>query len=147
MCTANFDFILYCYLLLCFTTGDACTFVHVHICAYISAIKFYLLRPNYLFTHTTLFNLSLIACFLTLTFSQSSVATYARSVGNFSNQFTANLPRNLPVKIVNRIRFDKVIAMSLWPHFFGLPCMNVVIGRIDCHLNLKDRVEEQCDTV
>jgi len=40
-------------------------------------------------------NLSLIACFLTLMFSQGSVATYGRSNEIFNNQFTANLSRNL----------------------------------------------------
>ena len=45
--------------------------------------------------------------------------TYARCGGNYSNQFTANLPRNLLVKkIVNRLRFDRIVAMSLWPHFW-----------------------------
>ena len=26
-------------------------------------------------------------------------------------------------KLVNRLIFDKMMAMSLWPHFFGIPCM------------------------
>jgi len=25
-------------------------------------------------------------------------------------------------KIVNRLRFDRIMAVSLWPHFFGPPC-------------------------
>ena len=38
---------------------------------------------------------------------------------------TANLPRNLPVKnfFLNRLRFDSIMVMSLWPHFFGPPCV------------------------
>ena len=28
------------------------------------------------------------------------------------------MPRNPPVKIVNRLRFDRIMAMSLWPRFF-----------------------------
>ena len=32
---------------------------------------------------------------------------------------TANLPKNLPVKnFFNRLRFDRIMVMSLWPHFF-----------------------------
>jgi len=48
------------------------------------------------------------------------VATYARCGGILNNDFTADLPRNLPVKkSENRLRFDRIMAMSLWPHFFG----------------------------
>ena len=51
------------------------------------------------------------------------VATYARSVGVFNNQFTANLPWSLPVKKnLNLLRFDQIMATSLWPHFFEPPC-------------------------
>ena len=32
---------------------------------------------------------------------------------------TANLPGNLPVKkFVNRLRFDRIMVMSLWPVFW-----------------------------
>jgi len=59
-------------------------------------------------------NLSLIACFSDINVSQGSVATYARSGRIFSNEFTANLPKNLSVKhFVNRLRFDTIIAVSL----------------------------------
>ena len=37
---------------------------------------------------------------------------------DFSMHLTANLPRNLPVK---RLRFDRIIVMSLWRPFFGAP--------------------------
>jgi len=51
------------------------------------------------------------------------VATYARIDGIFNNQFTANLQRNLLVKkIVNRLTFDRIMAVSLWPNFFGPLC-------------------------
>ena len=42
----------------------------------------------------------------------------------FNNQLTTNSPSNLPVKnrFLNRLRFDRVMAMSLWPHFLGPPC-------------------------
>ena len=54
--------------------------------------------------------------------SQGSVATYARTGGSFNNQFTNNLLRNLHWKdFVNRLRFERIMAMRLWPHFFGPP--------------------------
>ena len=37
---------------------------------------------------------------------------------------TANLPRNLAVKkFANRLRFDTIMVMSLWPRVFGPPCI------------------------
>jgi len=50
--------------------------------------------------------------------SQGSVVTYARSAEIINNQFTLNLPRNLPVIFLHRLRFDRIIATSLWPHRF-----------------------------
>jgi len=57
------------------------------------------------------------------------VATYAMSGGIFSNHFTANLPRNLPVNFFfeNRLRFDEIMAMSLWSRFFGPPCIGQLV--------------------
>ena len=43
-------------------------------------------------------NLSLMACFVDINVSQSSVATYARRGGMFNIHLTANLLRNLPVE-------------------------------------------------
>jgi len=40
---------------------------------------------------------------------------------------TANLPRNLPVKtVLNRLRFDRIMAMSLWPRFLAHPVCPIV---------------------
>ena len=51
------------------------------------------------------------------------VATYATCGGTFNIHLTANLPRNLPVNVFDRLRFDRIITVtSLWPHFFGPPC-------------------------
>ena len=41
-----------------------------------------------------------MACFADINVSQGSAATYARNAGITYNQFTANLPGNLPVKIL-----------------------------------------------
>ena len=42
------------------------------------------------------------------------MATYARSGGIAYNQFTANLPGNLPVKhLVNWLRSDRIMVTSL----------------------------------
>jgi len=65
-------------------------------------------------------NFSLIACFLTLMFHSVVMATYARSDMIFNNHFTTNLPVNLPVKkFVNLLRFDRIMAVSSWPHFLA----------------------------
>jgi len=51
--------------------------------------------------------------------SQSRVTKYAKSCGIISNRLTANLLRNLPVKKnENRLIFDRIMAMNLWPNFF-----------------------------
>ena len=44
--------------------------------------------------------------------------------GIFINRFSAKLPGHLPVNFFfkNRLRFDSIIATSLWPQFFGPPC-------------------------
>ena len=44
-------------------------------------------------------DLSLVACFADINVSQGSVATHARCGGIFNVYLTANLPRNLAVKI------------------------------------------------
>ena len=55
----------------------------------------------------------------------------ATTGGIFSNQFSANLPRNLLAKkFVNRLRFDRIIAMSLWPDFFGTHCMFIALHAV-----------------
>jgi len=55
--------------------------------------------------------------------SEGSVATYARNVEIFNNQLTANLPRSLLLKkIENRLRFDRIVAMSLWPRSWLTLC-------------------------
>jgi len=51
------------------------------------------------------------------------VATYAVCVGICSDQFTANLPKNLEVKkkFENRLSFDRIIAeivISFWPTLY-----------------------------
>ena len=64
-----------------------------------------------------------MTCFADINVSRGSVATYARCGGIFSIRLTIQFPRNLSVKkMLNRFRFDRFDAMSLWPHFFGPPC-------------------------
>jgi len=51
--------------------------------------------------------------------SAGSVATYAKYGWIFTDNFIANLPSNLPVKkCENGLRFDRIVAVSLWPHLF-----------------------------
>jgi len=93
--------------------------------------------PHLKYVATLLCNLSLIGCFLTLKFHKvvcGKLATYARSGGIFNNQLTANLPRNRTVKkFENRLKFARIIAVSLWPCFFDPPC----IVHVRMHVNMK----------
>ena len=68
-----------------------------------------------------------MACFADINVSQGSVATYTRSDGIFNTSLTTNLPRNLPVKKnnLNPLRFDRIMVMSLWHHFFGPSCITL----------------------
>ena len=59
----------------------------------------------------------------------------------FDIHLTANLLRNLPVKkTVNRLRFDRIMVMSLWPNFFAHPVNGaeryLFSNRIACLLQL-----------
>ena len=56
--------------------------------------------PYFKYVATLPCNLTFMACFADINVSQGSVATYARNAGITYNQFTANLPGNLPVKIL-----------------------------------------------
>jgi len=43
-------------------------------------------------------------------------------VGFLMSVYLQIYPRNIPVKcFLNRLRFDRIMVMSLWPHFFGPP--------------------------
>jgi len=78
--------------------------------------------PHLKYVATLPCNLSLMACFPDINVSQGSVATYARYGGIFNIHLTANLSRNLPLKkFVNRLRFDRIMVMSLWPRFLAHP--------------------------
>jgi len=70
-----------------------------------------------------------MACFADINIKQGSVETYARCGGIFNIHFTANLLRNLPVKkLVNRLRIERIIVMSLSPRFLAHPV--VVLRRL-----------------
>jgi len=59
-----------------------------------------------------------MGCFGDINVSDGSVATYARCGGTFNILLTANLPGNHPVNFLNRLRFDRIMVMSLWPPFW-----------------------------
>ena len=63
-----------------------------------------------------------MACYADINVSQGSVAIYARRGGIFNIHLTANLSGNLPLIFFNRLRFDRIMAMSLWPRCFDPPC-------------------------
>jgi len=93
-----------------------------------SAINLFLIRllktsPNLKYVATLPCNLSLMACSANINVSPGGgVATYARCDATFNIHLTANLPRNLPVKrILHRLRFDRIMVVSLCPRFFAHP--------------------------
>jgi len=56
-------------------------------------------------------------------FSQGSVATYARNGGIFSNQLTANLPRNLSVKkLCKSVKIRQSCGLEFVASLFGPLC-------------------------
>jgi len=67
-------------------------------------------------------SLSLMAYFAGINVSQGNVATHARCRGIFNTCLTANLPGNLLVNFFNRLRFNRIVAKSLWPSFFSPLC-------------------------
>ena len=78
-------------------------------------------------------NLSLTAAFADINVAQSSVATYARCGGIFNVHLTTNLPRNLPVFFINQLRFDRIMVMTVAPHFW--PSLYVVYNKRICWKN------------
>jgi len=72
----------------------------------------------------------LMACSADINVSQGSLGTYARCGGIFNIHVTTYLPRNLPVKVIfNRLKFDKIMVMSLCPHFLAHPVDICIIAR------------------
>ena len=65
-----------------------------------------------------------MACFADINVLQGSVVTYASCGGIFNIYLTTNIPRNLPFIFLNRLRSDRIMVMSLCPHFLAHPvCM------------------------
>jgi len=62
-----------------------------------------------------------MACFADINVSQGSVATYAMYGGIFN---TLQIYQGIFQwkKFLNRLRFDIIMVMSLWPRIFGPPC-------------------------
>jgi len=101
----------------------------------LASIKPYIKPVGILFTYFTYVttlpcNLSLMTCFADVDVSQGSVATYARCDGSLKNiHLTTNLPRNFAAKnIFNRFRFDRIMVMSLWPHFLAHRVIRLEMG-------------------
>jgi len=77
-----------------------------------------------------------MASFADINVSQGSVATYARCSEILDIRLTANLSRNLPVKkILNRLRIDRIMVMSLWSRFLAHPSGVVIQVRTPCKEN------------
>ena len=65
-----------------------------------------------------------MVCFADINVSRGSIATCARRNGILNIHLTTNLPRNLQWKKLNRLRFDRIRVMSLWP--------TVLVHPVDC---------------
>ena len=91
--------------------------------------------PHLKYAATLPCNLSLMACFADSNVSQGSVATYARCVGVFNMHLTGNLPRNLPVKkFCKWLTFDRIVVLSLWPHFLAHSVVTYKENKIELDL-------------
>jgi len=132
------DSVVISYLAVCWPGAQCARYNHIFACdfAKYSPIKFfftlrlsnkpfliYLLKtsPHLKYVATLPCNLSLMACFVDINVLQGSVVTYARCGGIFLVHLTPSLPRNLSVKFLNRLRFDRIMVMSLWPPFVAHP--------------------------
>ena len=76
-------------------------------------------QPHLKYVATLPCNSSLVACFADNNVLQGSVATYARCGEIFNVHVNANLLRNLPVHFfLNRLRFDRIMVISVAPLFW-----------------------------
>jgi len=67
-----------------------------------------------------------MACFAGIDVSQGSVVTYATCDGIFLYLFNYKFTKVSPNEFfLNRLRFERIMVMSLWPRFFGPPCLIV----------------------
>jgi len=77
---------------------------------------------KYIATQTTLpYNLSLVACFTDINVSQGNVATYATCGGIFNIHLIANVLRNVPVNLFNRLRFGPPCILRTYAVVRGMP--------------------------
>jgi len=62
-----------------------------------------------------------MACFADINVSQGSVATYARC-GVICNMHVTKFTKESSSEFfLNRLRFDRIMVMSLWPRFLAHP--------------------------
>jgi len=71
-----------------------------------------------------------MACFANIDVSQGSVATYARCGGILNIHLTANLLRNLLVIFLDRLRFERIMVVNLWPRFLAHPVDSILLATI-----------------
>ena len=81
-----------------------------------------------------------MACFADINVSQGSVATCASCGGTFNIHLTANLPRNLPVKVFKSVNIWQNYGHDINDRLFGirriLPCWESVVAETDWRLIL-----------
>ena len=62
-----------------------------------------------------------MACFADINVSQGSVATYAMCGGILNIYLTTNLHHGFFHYFFNQSRFDRIVAISLWPLLLAHP--------------------------
>ena len=88
-----------------------------------------------------------MACFGDINVSQGSVATYARCGGTFNVHLTANLPRNLPLKIFQSVKIWQNYGHESVAPFFGPPCICSRRPSVDRHMPVWKRQDGSIDLV
>ena len=85
--------------------------------------------PDFKYVATLPCNLSLIACFLTLMFHKVVWQHMQGMVGFLVTRLLQIYQGILQWKhFVNRLTFDRTMAMSLWPHLFGPRCVYTCVN-------------------
>jgi len=96
--------------------------------------------PDLKYVATLRCTLLLMACFADINVSQGSVATCASCGGTFNIHLTANLPRNLPVKVFKSVNIWQNYGHDINDRLFGirriLPGWESVVTETDWRLIL-----------
>jgi len=88
--------------------------------------------PHLKYVATLPCNLSLMAGFADIHVSQGSVATYARCGEFFKYPFNCKFTKESAIEknLLNRLRIDRIMVMSLWPRFLAHAVVQVFLSKM-----------------